>query len=157
MCSSVLTSISSTGLKLNHSALPTAKRGTMTPMHATKILGLLLIFALLAGLGGCGFRSVPPGGSITPPPGKSGKGKGGTYRPYTIRGQTYYPLASGEGYSENGVASWYGPQFHGRKTANGETYNMHQMTAAHRILPMNTRVLVRNLDNGRTEIGRAHV
>lgn len=150
MCSSVLTSISSTGLKLNHSALPTAKRGTMTSMHATKILGLLLIFALLAGLGGCGFRSVPPGGSITPPPGKSGKGKGGTYRPYTIRGQTYYPLASGEGYSENGVASWYGPQFHGRKTANGETYNMHQMTAAHRILPMNTRVLVRNLDNGRT-------
>ena len=64
-------------------------------------------------------------------------------------GQTYYPLGSAEGYAETGVASWYGPDFHGKKTANGEWYDMHQMTAAHRILPMHTNVMVRNLDNGR--------
>jgi rare lipoprotein A len=59
-------------------------------------------------------------------------------------------LGSAEGYSETGVASWYGPNFHGKKTANGERYDMYQMTAAHRILPMHTRLMVRNLENGRT-------
>jgi rare lipoprotein A len=52
-------------------------------------------------------------------------------------------------YRETGIASWYGEDFHGRKTANGETYDMHAMTAAHRTLPFNTRVRVTNLDNGR--------
>jgi peptidoglycan lytic transglycosylase len=50
---------------------------------------------------------------------------------------------------ERGVASWYGPPFHGRRTANGERYDMHQLTAAHRTLPFDTLVEVRNLDNGR--------
>ena len=52
-------------------------------------------------------------------------------------------------YRETGIASWYGEDFHGRKTANGETYDMHAMTAAHRTLSFNTRVRVTNLDNGR--------
>ncbi|MFP3940388.1 MAG: septal ring lytic transglycosylase RlpA family protein [Thermoanaerobaculia bacterium] len=51
---------------------------------------------------------------------------------------------------ERGVASWYGPDFHGRTTANGERYDMHGLTAAHRTLPFGTELLVRNLDNGRT-------
>jgi rare lipoprotein A len=51
---------------------------------------------------------------------------------------------------ETGVASWYGPDFHGRQTANGEKYDMNGMTAAHRTLPFNTMVLVENLDNGKT-------
>ena len=51
---------------------------------------------------------------------------------------------------ETGVASWYGPDFHGRQTANGEKYDMHGLTAAHRTLPFNTEVLVENLDNGKT-------
>lgn len=51
---------------------------------------------------------------------------------------------------ETGEASWYGPDFHGRKTANGETYDMDGITAAHRTLPFNTKVLVENLDNGKT-------
>lgn len=51
---------------------------------------------------------------------------------------------------EQGVASWYGPGFHGRTTANGERYDMHGMTAAHRTLPFGTLLEVRNLDNGRT-------
>lgn len=50
---------------------------------------------------------------------------------------------------EEGVASWYGPKFHGRLTANGEQYDMHQYTAAHRTLPFDTIVNVKNLDNGK--------
>lgn len=51
---------------------------------------------------------------------------------------------------ETGVASWYGPDFHGKLTANGEIYDMNAMTAAHRTLPFNTEVVVENLDNGKT-------
>jgi rare lipoprotein A len=51
---------------------------------------------------------------------------------------------------ETGVASWYGPDFHGRQTANGEKYDMNGLTAAHRTLPFDTQVLVENLDNGKT-------
>ncbi len=53
-----------------------------------------------------------------------------------------------------GRASWYGPEFHGKRTANGETYNMNQLTAAHRTLPFNTRVRVDNLENGQSVIVR---
>ena len=53
------------------------------------------------------------------------------------------------GHTQRGVASWYGPGFHGRRTANGEVYDMHGLTAAHRTLPFDTRVRVTNLDNGR--------
>jgi rare lipoprotein A len=122
----------------------------MIRTHTIKNLATLFILILLTGLCGCGFKSTPtPSGGGAPSPPPKGK-KGGTYRPYTIRGKTYYPLQSGEGYSERGIASWYGPNFHGKKTANGETYNMYHMTAAHRILPMHTRVSVQNLNNGRT-------
>jgi len=65
---------------------------------------------------------------------------------------TRYAPAAGYpvGYVERGVASWYGPGFHGRKTANGETYDMHQLTAAHRTLPLGSVVQVRSLTSGRT-------
>lgn len=53
-----------------------------------------------------------------------------------------------------GVASWYGPGFHGRKTANGERFNMHALTAAHRTLPLGTQVRVTNTSNGRSVIVR---
>jgi rare lipoprotein A len=59
-----------------------------------------------------------------------------------------YDPARGIHYREVGVASWYGEEFHGRKTANGEVYDMHGMTAAHRTLPFNTRVRITNLENG---------
>ena len=77
-----------------------------------------------------------------------------TQRPYTINGKTYYPIDSAHGYIERGTASWYGKKFHGRKTANGETYNMYAKTAAHKTLPMNTVLLVRNLENGRETVVR---
>ena len=55
---------------------------------------------------------------------------------------------------ETGVTSWYGPNFHGKLTANGETYDMDGITAAHRTLPFNSEVLVENLDNGKTLVVR---
>lgn len=76
---------------------------------------------------------------------------GGTYKvgsPYQIKGVWYYPKEE-PGYDETGVASWYGDYFHGRKTANGEIYNMNALTAAHRTLPMPSFVDVTNLENGK--------
>ncbi len=55
---------------------------------------------------------------------------------------------------EEGIASWYGPKFHGKLTANGEEYDMHQLTAAHRTLPFNSIIKVKNLDNGKSVLVR---
>ena len=73
-----------------------------------------------------------------------------TGKPYSIKGVTYYPLKQSDGYRQKGVASWYGKDFHGKKTANGEVYNMHAWTAAHKSLPLPTWVRVTNLSNGRS-------
>jgi len=73
-----------------------------------------------------------------------------TQKTYTVLGQTYTPVQAASNYTETGIASWYGKKFHGRLTASGEVYNMYQQTAAHRLLPMQTRLKVTNLDNGRT-------
>lgn len=77
-----------------------------------------------------------------------------TMKPYVIRGIKYYPSIAHVGDKFRGNASWYGPKFHGKKTSNGETYNMHDMTAAHKTLPMNTIVKVTNLTNGLTTVVR---
>ncbi|MBT7942196.1 MAG: septal ring lytic transglycosylase RlpA family protein, partial [Alphaproteobacteria bacterium] len=71
--------------------------------------------------------------------------------PYQIQGVWYYPAEDFE-YEETGIASWYGTQFHGRRTANGETYDMNALTAAHRTLPMPSFVRVTNMENGRSLI-----
>ena len=68
--------------------------------------------------------------------------------PYKINGKWYYPAVDYD-YEEIGIASWYGPGFHGRKTANGEIYNQNKISAAHRTLPMPSIVKVTNLENGR--------
>jgi rare lipoprotein A len=75
--------------------------------------------------------------------------RAGNKNPYTVFGKTYYLLPNSEGYRKTGVASWYGTKFHGRRTANGEVYNMYAMTAAHKTLPIPTYVRVTNLANGR--------
>lgn len=75
-------------------------------------------------------------------------------KPYTIRGITYYPLLSADGFREEGVASWYGSDFHGKQTANGERYDMYGMTAAHKLLPFNTKVKVTNKKNGKSIVVR---
>ncbi|WP_243357594.1 SPOR domain-containing protein [Fundidesulfovibrio terrae] len=78
------------------------------------------------------------------------RGPGGTQRPYTIKGKTYRPLPSGEGYREEGLASWYEPGwFSGKTTANGERLRSGELTCAHKVLPMNTMLRVTNLENGR--------
>jgi rare lipoprotein A len=75
-------------------------------------------------------------------------------KPYTINGERYEPLASHEGFVQSGIASWYGSDFHGKTTSNGETYDMHAMTAAHKTLPLGVYVKVRNRDNGRETVVR---
>jgi len=79
-----------------------------------------------------------------------------TGKPYKVAGHWYYPLQSAHGYDETGIASWYGPNFHGHQTANGERYDMHAMSAAHKTLPMPTLVRVTNLENGRQIVVRVN-
>lgn len=82
------------------------------------------------------------------------KSRGGNKPSYEVWGKTYHVLPSAEGYKERGGASWYGAKFHGHKTSNGETYNMYEMSAAHKSLPLPTYAKVTNLDNGRSVIVR---
>jgi rare lipoprotein A len=81
-------------------------------------------------------------------PGQS-KGAYKIGKPYKIKSTWYYPAVN-YGYVEKGIASWYGPQFHGRKTANGEIFDMNTVSAAHRTLPLPSVVQVTNLKNGRS-------
>jgi len=83
---------------------------------------------------------------------------GGVYRvgrPYNINGRTYVPTES-PGYHAEGIASWYGPDFHGRLTANGEVYDMHGISAAHTTMPLPSYARVTNLENGRSIIVRVN-
>jgi len=73
---------------------------------------------------------------------------------YSVNGVAYYPLLSGEGFVQKGMASWYGKDFHGKKTSNGEIYNMYSKTAAHKTLPFGTYVRVENLSNLKEAIVR---
>lgn len=75
--------------------------------------------------------------------------------PYRIKGRTYYPSEKYR-HSETGIASWYGPGFHGKLTANGEIFDKHELTAAHRTLQMPSIVRVTNLENGRSIIVRVN-
>ena len=79
-----------------------------------------------------------------------------TNRPYKALGATYKPMTSYQPYKERGVASWYGKRFHGKKTSNGEIYDMYSMTAAHTILPLPSYAKVTNPANGRSVIVRVN-
>ena len=103
------------------------------------------LIALL--LGGCAAK--------TPIPRPSGR-EPATLRPYTIKGVRYVPLHSAKGYREEGIASWYGPGFHGNATSCGESYDQNQPTCAHKLLPMHTMVRVTNLENGRSMVLRVN-
>lgn len=128
-------------------------RGHAFRDRAVTALCLLLAVSVLLLSSGCGRKTVSGQGL-----GGSGAGSGqprGT-KPYTINGTTYYPLFTADGYAEEGVASWYGKDFHGKMTANGEIYDMYGMTAAHKILPFGTKVRVTNLNNQRSIIVRVN-
>ncbi|MDX8384313.1 MAG: septal ring lytic transglycosylase RlpA family protein [Ghiorsea sp.] len=123
------------------------------PSTMRQIFTLLLSSVLLLSLlSACAPTRYPPGkhqqqAKKAPASSTTGTIKRG--KPYQIAGTWYYPLASGEFYDETGMASWYGEDFHGKKTANGETYDMYEMTAAHTTLPLPSTVLVTNLENGK--------
>jgi rare lipoprotein A len=70
-------------------------------------------------------------------------------KPYRVFGKWYQPMPDSKGFRQHGIASWYGKDFHGKKTSNGEIYDMYAMTAAHKTLPLGTYVQVHNLENNR--------
>ncbi|MGE0384204.1 MAG: septal ring lytic transglycosylase RlpA family protein [Gammaproteobacteria bacterium] len=101
-------------------------------------------------------RPVDLGSIEEPAPRSEPLSRYGNPESYKIDGRVYYPLKSAKGFVERGIASWYGPDFHGKRTSSGEGYDMYRMTAAHRILPLPTFVEVRNLQNGRRAIVRVN-
>lgn len=80
----------------------------------------------------------------------------GNPKSYEVFGERYYTLKTNSGFRERGIASWYGKKFHGRKTSNGEIYDMYQMTAAHKRLLLPSYVKVTNLENGRSTVLRVN-
>ncbi len=117
----------------------------------------LLACAVLAGCGMFGAKQsspvVQPRSIPTAPPAPGAPGEPlsryGNPEFYVVDGVRYVPLKSAEGYVERGVASWYGPDFHGGLTSTRESYDMYQMSAAHKTLPLPCWVEVTNLENGR--------
>jgi len=112
-------------------------------------LSLLLCFTAYA----CGRHIVSPSNY---PAGKIilEKQGGRGFKPYVINGEKYYPLSDADGFVQYGNASWYGKKFHGRPTANGEIFDMHKMSAAHKTLPLGTYVKTVNLTNKKQIIVR---
>lgn len=116
------------------------------------------LVALALALGGCAETTFVGHTAKTMFPEAPEETTGGGYKvgtPYQIDGQWYTPQED-YSYSEVGVASWYGPDFHGKRTANGERYDMNALTAAHRTLPMPSLVRVTNMENGRSAILRVN-
>lgn len=112
--------------------LPPASLG-LPPVRRFHAADWILLLFLLQGCSLVGGSSAPglspspePSAAEAPPPGRL------------------------VGWTQTGVASWYGNPFHGRRTASGEVYDMNRLTAAHQTLPFGTRVRVENLDNGKT-------
>ncbi|MDJ0701117.1 MAG: septal ring lytic transglycosylase RlpA family protein [Woeseiaceae bacterium] len=136
-------------------------------MKHERVAALLLSAAAIALLPGCGSGSVrdgaPSGGSATIPtlpgdavPRPEPKSRYGNGPVYEVFGKQYSVMDSSHGYRERGVASWYGKKFHGNLTSNRETYDMYQMTAAHKTLPLPTYVKVRNLRNNKSVVVRVN-
>ncbi len=119
------------------------------------VIALLTIVAILS-MAGCASLNPFPKHVRSTPPSKQKPGTVKSYdpktRPYTVMGKTYYPLQTAAGYDEVGKASWYGKDFHGKKTANGQIYNMYGLSAAHKTLPLGTQIRVTNLENNRSVV-----
>ncbi|MHA7881427.1 MAG: septal ring lytic transglycosylase RlpA family protein [Saccharospirillum sp.] len=80
----------------------------------------------------------------------------GNASPYTVNGRRYHVMASADNYREEGLASWYGAKFHGHTTSNGEVFDMYEISAAHKALPLPTWVRVTNLENGLSIVARVN-
>ncbi len=115
---------------------------------------------LLAGCSSSSDKLDPFAGKGSPKYTKSGplpKGGGRRHigKPYTVAGRTFYPTANPKPV-EVGMASWYGPKFHRRKTSNGEWFDMYYLSAAHKTMPLPSYARVTNLENGRTVVVRVN-
>ena len=130
---------------------------------------VILVFALVAALVGCStsrkggyyendgppdrkvyLSQVPDAVPRQEPLSKTGN------HPYEVFGKHYVPMASAQGFRQKGIASWYGKQFHGRRTSSGDPYDMYAMTAAHPVLPLPSYARVTNLANGRSVVVRVN-
>lgn len=120
-----------------------------------RVVVLLVMLGLLVMTGCASLNPFPKRIYSTPPkskPTSTTRSYDPKTRPYTVLGKTYYPLQNAAGYDEVGRASWYGEDFHGKKTANGQIYDMYGVSAAHKTLPLGTQVRVTNLENNRSVI-----
>jgi len=150
----------------------------LNPTKVRKLVALYVLLFLPAPLSGCALlkeqrneapkaAEAPQAVEITPPvaqeiippeppkpeqplltnhsrkPAKTGKS-------YEVNGKIYHPLLTAYGYREEGIASWYGPSFQGRHTSSGEVFDMYKPSAAHRLLPMHSKIRVTNLENGKS-------
>ncbi len=118
----------------------------------TAVVRRLVPLVLVLGVCACAGRQTAPGGLAAK---SAAHGSYKVGNPYQVNGIWYYP-AEDYSYDETGIASWYGPGFHKERTANGETFNQEQVTAAHKTLPMPSLVRVTNLDNGRSLVVRVN-
>ena len=130
---------------------------------AARLAGGLVLTALLASCGTANVRDSAPSGSAAIPnlpgdavPKPEPRSRYGNGPVYEVYGKRYSVMPSGSGYTERGVASWYGKKFHGRLTSNREPYDMYAMTAAHKTLPLPTYVRVRNLRNDKSVVVRVN-
>ena len=133
-----------------------------------RISGVSLCVIVLLSFYGCAskndnyaYRGPKPTPTMAPPEGSgtindSAAMHRATMRPYSIDGKTYTPTMVSVGDYFSGISSWYGKDFHGKKTSNGEVYNMYEMTAAHKTLPMNTMLKVTNLKNNKSIVVRVN-
>ena len=131
-------------------------------MEGAQRLALVPVFLAFAGCTMIGSSST-----VVPPPPAPGSvrdvvptveapASSGNMVQYDQGGRTYRVLEWSFGYDERGVASWYGEQFHGRPTSSGEPFDMYELSAAHRTLPLPSFVRVTNLENGRSLIVRVN-
>jgi rare lipoprotein A len=108
-------------------------------------LPFIIVFWILMSVGsGCTSRPVHPY------PDPETHATSGSVLPYRVDGRVYYPLNNSSGFVQQGIASWYGRDFHGKATSNGEVYNMNALTAAHKTLPFNSVVLVTHRTSGKS-------
>ncbi|MBF0185289.1 MAG: septal ring lytic transglycosylase RlpA family protein [Magnetococcales bacterium] len=126
---------------------------SLSAIQSPSFAALLLAVSLLSACAPVRDKSALPIPEITHPA-PPGIAKIGT--PYTVSGVTYYPKEISEGFVVEGTASWYGKQFHGSNTANGEKFDMNTVSAAHTTLPMPIHVRVTNLNNDRWLIVRVN-
>lgn len=126
---------------------------------------VLTVWALVGlGLSGCATQSGRDAAPTSPPanlaqtpdavPRVEPIRPGGPNKPYQVMGRSYQPFTEDLPFSERGIASWYGSAFHGKRTANGEVYDMYAMTAAHPTIPLPSYARVRNPANGREVVVR---